>query len=125
LTRIGLYIAAPDDTRCPPGLRPDARTCPGARAMSSDPSGPLNVLRPPVILLGTHRSGTSLIARLLDELGLFQGAELQEDHESVYFLEVNDLLLKRVGASWDNPAPVRDFLENPEALDLTARCVRA
>ena len=85
----------------------------------------LNVLRPPVILLGMHRSGTSLIARLLDELGLFQGNELQEDHESVYFLEVNDLLLRRIGASWDNPAPARDFLKDPKALELTAKCVRA
>ena len=42
---------------------------------------------PPVILLGMHRSGTSLIARLLDELGLFQGHELQEDHESTHFLD--------------------------------------
>ena len=83
------------------------------------------VARPPVILLGMHRSGTSLIARLLDELGLFQGAELQEDHESVYFLEVNDLLLRRIGAAWDNPAPARAFLENPQALDLTARCLAA
>jgi hypothetical protein len=83
------------------------------------------VARPPVILLGMHRSGTSLIARLLDELGLFQGAELQEDHESVYFLEVNDLFLRRIGAAWDNPAPAREFLENPQALDLTARCLAA
>ena len=77
----------------------------------------LNVLRPPVILLGMHRSGTSLVARLLDDLGLFQGSDLQEDHESVYFLEVNDLLMRRVGASWDNPAPVRGFLRDPAALD--------
>jgi hypothetical protein len=85
----------------------------------------LPVLRPPVILLGMHRSGTSLIARLLDDLGLFQGAELQDDHESVYFMDVNDLLLKRVGAAWDNPAPVSGFLENADALRLTAACVRA
>src|SRR3954447_9808557 len=85
----------------------------------------LDVLRPPVILLGMHRSGTSLIARLLDDLGLFQGAELQDDHESVYFMDVNDLLLKRVGAAWDNPAPVRGFLDNGDALRLTAACVRA
>ncbi|HSU69086.1 MAG TPA: sulfotransferase [Tepidisphaeraceae bacterium] len=77
----------------------------------------------PVILLGMHRSGTAMIARLLDELGLFQGAELQEDHESVWFLELNDILLKRVNATWDNPAPIRGFLENPEAFDLTSRCL--
>jgi hypothetical protein len=72
-----------------------------------------------------HRSGTSLIARVLDQLGLFQGAKLQEDHESVYFLDVNDRLMKRIGAAWDNPAPTRPFLENPQALDLSARCLAA
>jgi hypothetical protein len=90
--------------------------------MSTD--APLS-LRPPVILLGMHRSGTSLIARLLDELGLFQGAELQEDHEAVYFLDVNDRLMRRIGAAWDNPGPTRRFLEDPPALDLTARCFAA
>src|SRR3954454_23215857 len=93
--------------------------------MSTDAPGPLNVPRPPVILLGMHRSGTSLIARVLDELGLFQGAELQEDHESVYFLDMNDLLMRRIGASWDNPGPTRPFLEDDRALDLTARCLAA
>lgn len=85
----------------------------------------LQVSRPPIILLGMHRSGTSLIARLLDELGLFQGASLQEDHESTYFLDVNDTLMKRIGAAWDNPAPTRDFLENIEALELTSHCLAA
>lgn len=77
----------------------------------------------PVILLGMHRSGTAMIARLLDHLGLFQGSDLQEDHESTWFLELNDILLKRVNATWDNPSPMRGFLENPEAFDLTLRCL--
>lgn len=85
----------------------------------------LPVARPPVILLGMHRSGTSLVAELLDGLGLFQGNELQEDHESTYFLDLNDTFLKRIGAAWDNPAPAREFLEDTAALDLTARCLSA
>jgi hypothetical protein len=83
------------------------------------------VARPPVILLGMHRSGTSLVAELLDALGLFQGHELQEDHESTYFLDLNDTFLKRIGAAWDNPAPARGFLEDSAGLDLTARCLAA
>lgn len=78
----------------------------------------------PIILLGMHRSGTAMIARLLNELGLFQGSELQEDHESVWFLDINDLLLKRVNAAWDHPEPIVEFLENRDAFDLTARCLR-
>jgi hypothetical protein len=77
----------------------------------------------PVILLGMHRSGTAMIARLLDELGLFQGDELQEDHESTWFLEINELLLKRVNATWDNPDPISTFLDHSDAFDLTVRCL--
>jgi len=58
----------------------------------------------PVILLGMHRSGTSLVARLLDELGLFQGAELQDDHESTHFLAVNELLLEFLAEQRDGAA---------------------
>src|SRR5580658_5081957 len=79
----------------------------------------------PVILLGMHRSGTAMIARLLDELGLFQGSELQDDHESTWFLAINDILLERVNAAWDNPAPIRAFLADSAAFDLTARCLEA
>ena len=77
----------------------------------------------PVILLGMHRSGTAMFARLLDELGLFQGSELQEDHESVWFLDINDLLLKRVNATWDHPGPIIQFLENRDSFELTVRCL--
>ena len=84
----------------------------------------IDVPRQPVILLGMHRSGTSLVARVLDELGLFQGHELQEDHESTYFLGVNDTLLKRAGASWDHPGVFREFLKDPEAAAHTVRCLR-
>ncbi|HZK80687.1 MAG TPA: sulfotransferase [Humisphaera sp.] len=77
----------------------------------------------PVILLGMHRSGTAMIARLLDELGLFQGAEIQGDHEALWFLDINEALLRRVNASWDSPARFDEFLANPAAFDLTSRCL--
>lgn len=85
----------------------------------------MDLLHQPIILLGMHRSGTSLVARLLDELGLFQGHELQEDHESTHFLAVNDMLLKRAGATWDHPRPFKDFLRVPAAADLAAKCLAA
>jgi hypothetical protein len=77
----------------------------------------------PVILLGMHRSGTAMIARLLDQLGLFQGGELQEDHESVWFLDYNELLLNRVNATWDHPEPMLHFLGNRDAFELTCKCL--
>lgn len=71
-----------------------------------------------------HRSGTTMVAQLLDELGLFLGAKVQSDHEALYFLETNDLLLNNVNAAWDNPEPFLSFLEQPTAVDMSLRCLR-
>ncbi|HXF05368.1 MAG TPA: sulfotransferase [Blastocatellia bacterium] len=85
----------------------------------------LDVRRQPIILMGMHRSGTTMLARLLDQLGLFLGHEVEENHEAVFFLRLNDLLLSRAKATWDHPAPFRDFLKNPELVEMTVRCLRA
>jgi hypothetical protein len=79
----------------------------------------------PIIILGMHRSGTSMVSELLDELGLFVGRNLQDDHESTFFLDLNDQLMKRVSASWDHPRPLLDFLSCEEAVRMTATAVEA
>ncbi|HEX4053352.1 MAG TPA: sulfotransferase [Tepidisphaeraceae bacterium] len=81
--------------------------------------------RQPVIILGAHRSGTSMLAELLDQLGLFQGCDLQGDHESSHIVAINETLLRRVNASWDNPLPMRDFLACEPALRMTVLALRA
>ena len=80
---------------------------------------PVPTARPPVIILGMHRSGTSMVSELLDGLGLFVGKQLQDDHESTYFLGLNEQLFARVGAAWDRPLPVLDFLACDEAVRMT------
>ncbi len=86
---------------------------------------PVPTARQPVIILGMHRSGTSMVSELLDELGLFVGKELQDDHESTYFLDLNEQLFARVGASWDRPLPVSDFLACEEAVRMSAAALTA
>src|SRR5581483_11820570 len=86
---------------------------------------PLATARQPVIILGMHRSGTSMISELLDQLGLFVGRQLQDDHESTFFLDLNDQIMNRVSAAWDWPAPILDFLECDEAMRMTAEALAA
>jgi hypothetical protein len=81
--------------------------------------------RQPVIILGMHRSGTSMVSELLDELGLFVGQKLQDDHESTFFLELNNQIMNRVSAAWDYPKPVLDFLACEEAVQMTAQALEA
>ena len=57
----------------------------------------------PIIILGMHRSGTSLIARCLEDSGLFIGKKKDENDEAWFFLNLNNWMLRQTNASWDNP----------------------
>jgi hypothetical protein len=85
----------------------------------------MRVARQPVIILGMHRSGTSMVSQLLGQLGLFVGRKLQDDHESTFFLEINDQIMRRVSAAWDYPRPILDFLACEEAVRMTATALAA
>ena len=61
----------------------------------------------PVVVVGMHRSGTSLVSRILDDCGVMMGKDLQEDHESIFFISLNEWIYGNAGASWERPgAPV-------------------
>ncbi len=72
----------------------------------------------PIIIFGMHRSGTSLLAQLLQELGLFLGAKKEKHHESVFFVGINQGIMQELGASWDNPLPLDSVLQNKENLPV-------
>lgn len=57
----------------------------------------------PVIIMGMHRSGTSLLTRILEELGLFMGVVKDVNAESEFFLGLNRWIFGQVNATWDNP----------------------
>lgn len=57
----------------------------------------------PLILIGMHRSGTSLLAGILEKCGIFMGARKDDNNESVFFQRLNEWLLRQANASWDNP----------------------
>jgi len=52
----------------------------------------------PVIILGMHRSGTTMITKFLEEFGLFVGDQLDDNHESLFFFKLNHWMFK-VGIS--------------------------
>ena len=75
---------------------------------------------PPVIIIGMHRSGTSMISRMLEELGLFMGKVKQHDHESLFFIHLNNWLFNQSGGSWYHPQTFHYLLENKEVRSLAA-----
>ncbi len=79
----------------------------------------------PIIILGMHRSGTSMTSGLLRQMGLFVGADLFDDihNESTYFKDINSELLKSVSAGSDSTTNFKYLLGNPEILKMTLRCL--
>ncbi len=62
-----------------------------------------------------HRSGTTLLSRILEELGIFMGARKDSNNEATFFLKFNKFIFEQAGACWDNPYNYRytdeDFKE--------------
>jgi hypothetical protein len=76
---------------------------------------------PPLIIIGMHRSGTSLVMRLLDALGVFAGWRRDRNHEAVFFQRLNDWVLRQSGASWDSPEPVAFLLQDKGMREIVTR----
>lgn len=73
----------------------------------------------PIIIIGMHRSGTSMVAEILGRLGLFMGADLEINNESKFFIKLNAWLLRECGAKWDRPISTSMLLENATLAELT------
>lgn len=78
----------------------------------------------PIIIIGMHRSGTTMIASMLRELGLFIGSDLEENAESMFFIKHNDWIFHQCGGAWDNPESIQWLFRNPEILRMTEEYIR-
>ena len=67
----------------------------------------------PIIITGMHRSGTSLLSKILMKQGVFMGSKLDPNNESIFFQRINKWILSCIGSSWDNPRTLKD-LENED-----------
>jgi hypothetical protein len=74
--------------------------------------------RQPIIIIGMHRSGTSMIVRLLEQMGLFTGKHLEANHESIFFQDANQYLLRTCEGSWDQPVSIDMLRTYPEIWDM-------
>lgn len=68
---------------------------------------------PPIIVVGMHRSGTSLLTQLLGLMGVHIGDRKSSQFEAYTFRHVNAALLDAVGCTWANPEPLLARLSEP------------
>src|SRR6185312_10633330 len=82
---------------------------------------------PPLVVIGMHRSGTSLAAAMLSDMGVYMGPASGEPDgipgeqflrdgyaEAVAFRDLNEQLLAAAGASWSCPEPFLLRRDEPE-----------
>jgi hypothetical protein len=70
--------------------------------------------RPPVIIIGAHRSGTTATARALKLLGLQLGQRLDSHDEPRELQLLHENYLRLVGAAWYSPGPFLALLTTVE-----------
>ena len=63
----------------------------------------------PIIITGMHRSGTSLLSRILMQQSIFMGYKLDSNNESIFFQRINKWILSCIVSSWDNPRTLQDL----------------
>ncbi len=59
-----------------------------------------------------HRSGTSLLTRVLLQAGFFMGIGASRNEEAAFTNAVNTWLFRQASASWDHPEPVYELLND-------------
>lgn len=75
----------------------------------------------PVLVLGMHRSGTTMLAEQLGALGVFLGHRLEKNHEAIACIDLNDRVLARAHAAWDRPAGIVELIEHEPAATAVVR----
>jgi hypothetical protein len=73
--------------------------------------------------MGMHRSGTSLVARLLAAAGVHMGADRNVHDESELFRDMNRTLLGAGHADWDWPLAILPVLEDGDLCTALAERV--
>ena len=82
-------------------------------------------MKAPVLIIGAHRSGTSATAGALELLGLQIGQRLDSHRESKALQQLHDEYLRRVGASWYNPAPLLESIQTRDGLRDCTKYLRS
>ncbi|WP_261903461.1 sulfotransferase [Vibrio fortis] len=73
-----------------------------------------------VVILGMHRSGTSILSKVLSSLGVNMGefdekiyiSNVEGHFEDLRMLEINERILKNLQCSWDKPPSIERIRKN-------------
>ena len=102
---------------------------------SNGPNARFNRLSPPLIVIGMHRSGTSMVVGMLHKLGVYMDPEMLDSEvsgqlqsersrtdgygEAVAFRLANEAVMRRANADWQYP---EQFLERRDLPAFAKGC---
>ncbi|GAB4347700.1 MAG: hypothetical protein Kow0099_29870 [Candidatus Abyssubacteria bacterium] len=68
----------------------------------------------PIWVIGTHRSGTTLVSQIVEEMGVFMGWRKDSNNESLFFVHRNEEILRASGGAWDRPESFSEVIRQHE-----------
>ena len=71
----------------------------------------------PIIISGIHRSGTSLLTRIIEDNSVFFGNNKDINNESLFFQNINKWIMSTNSSTWDNPNSFIDTIDK-ESFDM-------
>jgi len=78
----------------------------------------------PVVVIGMHRSGTTMMSSLLEDLGLWMGRVKDDNNEARFFHNINQWLFSQAGARWDHPASFHSLVRTGEVRSVVVDYLR-
>lgn len=84
-------------------------------------------MQAPLIIIGMHRSGTSMASKILSENGIFPGKDIDRHYESLFFRGLNQFCFRQAGAFWDAPENMLftdDYFETQMSLFFKKQLIR-
>ena len=77
----------------------------------------------PIIVTGIHRSGTSLLTRIMENNSVYFGKNKDINNESIFFQNINKWIMSANSSTWDNPRSFIDTI-NKESFDMLLSKIR-
>lgn len=78
----------------------------------------------PTIIVGMHRSGTTLVTTVLRDIGWFPGRYLEHNAEAWFHYLLNRWAIRKGLGRWDDPEPFLRSLDQPDVRARMSRMFR-
>jgi LPS sulfotransferase NodH len=66
----------------------------------------------PLLIIGMHRSGTTLLSKCMETAGWYGGWRKEKNNESTFYLRINNWLMHNSGCDWETGDSIEKSLNN-------------